>query len=119
MNPVDATYSYVLMPGGANPQLRLLPKIIANTPTVQAIQDTVTNTVAANFFAAGSASPITVDAPCSVLIRRTGNSITAAVSDPTQTGSTVTVSYQGRTLGTVNVAGKRGASQIIKAGPGR
>jgi hyaluronate lyase len=112
VNPVDAKYSYVLMPGGGRPQLRLLPRIIANTPTVQAIEDPITGIVAATFFAAGSASPIIVDAPCSVLIRRKGAGLTVAVSDPTQTGNSITVRYEGRTLAKVDVAGSRGASHV-------
>ncbi|MFC0438196.1 polysaccharide lyase 8 family protein [Kutzneria buriramensis] len=54
VDPVDATYSYGLMPGSDRPQLRLPPKIIANTATAQAIQDPITNTLAANFFAAAA-----------------------------------------------------------------
>ncbi len=110
VDPVNASYSYALMPGSAQP--RLLPRIIANTATVQAIQDPITNTIAANFFAAGSASPLAVDAPCSVLLRRTGATLTVAVSDPTQTGSSVTVTYEGKMLAKVDVAGSRGASHV-------
>ncbi|QUQ65599.1 polysaccharide lyase 8 family protein [Kutzneria sp. CA-103260] len=112
VDPVNATYSYVLMPGGGRPQLRLLPRIIANTATVQAIEDPATNTIAATFFAAGTASPLHVDAPCSVLIRRQGRTLTVAVSDPTQTASSITVTYEGRTLVKADVAGARGASQV-------
>ncbi|MFC0542925.1 polysaccharide lyase 8 family protein [Kutzneria chonburiensis] len=112
VDPVNASYSYVLMPGDAQPQLRLLPRIIANTAKVQAIQDPVTNTIAATFFAAGSASPLSVDAPCSVLIRRTGRALTVAVSDPTQTAGSITVTYEGRILVKADLAGTRGASHV-------
>jgi hyaluronate lyase len=112
IDPVNATYSYVLMPGGGRPHLRPLPRIIANTATAQAVQDAITTTIAANFFAAGAAGPLSVDAPCSVLIRRTGRSLIVAVSDPTQTGRTITVTYEGRILVKADVAGARGASHV-------
>ncbi|MFC0438195.1 polysaccharide lyase beta-sandwich domain-containing protein [Kutzneria buriramensis] len=53
-----------------------------------------------------------MDAPCSVLIRRRGVYLTVAVSDPTQAGGTVTVSYEGRVLTKVDLTGTRGASQV-------
>lgn len=94
--PADDSYAYVLLPGAdaartaaraAEPTV----EILANTPAVQAIRESGSGIVAANFFAAGTAAGITVSAPCSVILRRAGGTLTVAVADPTHTASSVTV----------------------------
>ncbi|MGW0854803.1 polysaccharide lyase family 8 super-sandwich domain-containing protein [Streptomyces sp. NPDC002690] len=94
--PANDAYAYVLLPGAtasrtaaraAEPTV----EILANTPAVQAIRENCSGVVAANFFAAGTAAGITAGAPCSVILRRTRNTLTVAVSDPTHTASSVTV----------------------------
>src|SRR5207244_3139758 len=71
----------------------LAPKVtvVSNTPTVQAISDTSLGVTMANFYAAGSAGGVTVNAPASVATQTAGGRLTIAVSDPTWTSSTVQV----------------------------
>ncbi|MBC9713145.1 polysaccharide lyase 8 family protein [Streptomyces sp. TRM66268-LWL] len=95
-DPVDASYRYILMPGAtaaqtaaraANPTVTVL----ANTKLVQAVTDSATGVTAANFYAAGTAGPITVSGPCSVLMRESGGTLKISVADPTRAATTVTV----------------------------
>ncbi|MER5641120.1 polysaccharide lyase family 8 super-sandwich domain-containing protein [Kitasatospora sp. NPDC002227] len=95
-DPTGASYSYQLMPGAtaaqaadraANPDVTVL----ANTSTVQAISCPALGLTMANFFAAGSAGPVTASGPCSVLVREQGGAMTVAVSDPTRAATTVEV----------------------------
>ncbi|MFD8320787.1 polysaccharide lyase family 8 super-sandwich domain-containing protein [Kitasatospora purpeofusca] len=95
-NPSGAGYAYLLLPGAsaaATAARATSPGItvIANTSSVQAVTDTATGVTAANFWAAGTAGPITVSAPCSVLVRESGGKLTVAVADPTREAATVTV----------------------------
>lgn len=94
--PSSASYSYVLLPGfsanrtkarAAEPTVTVL----ANTASVQAVQDRASGVTAANFFSGGSVGGITVSAPCSVIARRHGRRLALGVSDPTRTASSVTV----------------------------
>ncbi|MFE0677821.1 polysaccharide lyase family 8 super-sandwich domain-containing protein [Streptomyces sp. NPDC058867] len=94
--PSSASYAYVLLPGFS--QARTAARaaaptvtVLANTASVQAVRDSASGVIAANFFAAGSAGGITVSAPCSVVTRQTGGRLTIAVSDPSRTASAVTV----------------------------
>ncbi|WP_063774293.1 polysaccharide lyase family 8 super-sandwich domain-containing protein [Streptacidiphilus rugosus] len=136
-DPGSAGYSYLLMPGAdaaaaaaraASPQVT----VVANTAAVQAVSDGASGVTAANFYAAGSAGPITVSAPASVLMREQSGTLTVAVSDPSRTAATVQVTIarsgylsaapgQGVTvLGTsggvtllVEVGGAHGASRTV------
>lgn len=92
-DPAGADYSYVLLPGADHEAAtrHRAPRILANTPGVQAVVDESEKVLAANFFSAGSIGPVTVDAPCSVLVRASRNTLTVAVSDPGRTAASVTV----------------------------
>ncbi|MGW0882618.1 polysaccharide lyase family 8 super-sandwich domain-containing protein [Streptomyces sp. NPDC002671] len=94
-DPSNAGYSYQLMPGATASEAAARATspnvtVLANTATVQAISCPSLGLTMANFFAAGSAGPITVDGPCSVLVRE-GGSMTVAVSDPTRAATTVRI----------------------------
>lgn len=95
-DPTAGAYSYVLMPGAdaattaarsASPTVTVL----ANTTSVQAIADSASGVTAANFYTAGTAGPITVSAPCSVVLRESGGTLRVSVADPTRSATTVTV----------------------------
>ncbi|MFC6594267.1 polysaccharide lyase family 8 super-sandwich domain-containing protein [Kitasatospora paranensis] len=95
-DPGGASYEYLLMPGAdaATAAARAAaPRavVLANTATVQAVTDSASGTTAANFFAAGTAGPITVDGPCSVLLREQSGTLTVCVADPSRTAATVRV----------------------------
>ncbi|MFE5242362.1 MULTISPECIES: polysaccharide lyase 8 family protein [unclassified Streptomyces] len=94
--PLSASYSYVLLPGFSKGRTkaraaRPTVAVLANTASVQAVQDQASGVTAANFFAPGAAGGITVSAPCSVITRRQGRRLVVGVSDPTHTATTVTV----------------------------
>ncbi|MFE0463698.1 polysaccharide lyase family 8 super-sandwich domain-containing protein [Kitasatospora sp. NPDC058965] len=95
-DPSGADYSYQLMPGATAAQAAARAAgpnvtVLANTATVQAISCPSLGLTMANFFAAGSAGPLTASGPCSVLVREQGGTMTVAVSDPTRTATTVQV----------------------------
>ncbi|MFI0924086.1 polysaccharide lyase family 8 super-sandwich domain-containing protein [Streptomyces sp. NPDC021012] len=108
-DPVGAGYSYQLMPGAtataaaaraANPNVTVL----SNTAQAQAISCPPLGLTMANFFAAGSAGPITVDGPCSVLMKEQGGSMTVVVSDPTRAAATVRVTIARSTYKSVSAS---------------
>ncbi|WP_063857056.1 MULTISPECIES: polysaccharide lyase family 8 super-sandwich domain-containing protein [unclassified Kitasatospora] len=95
-DPSGAGYEYLLMPGAtaATAAARAAAPtatVLANSPSVQAISDSLSGLTAANFFAAGTAGPITASAPCSVLLRESGGVLTVTVADPSRLAATVTV----------------------------
>ncbi|MBR7831006.1 polysaccharide lyase 8 family protein [Actinospica sp. MGRD01-02] len=98
--PSKATYVYALLPGFTTAQTAARAAqptvfVLSNTATVQAVTCPKLGLTAANFFAAGTAGVITASAPCSVVLRQTGGRLELAVSDPTQTGTSVTVQIAG------------------------
>ncbi|MEV4415129.1 polysaccharide lyase family 8 super-sandwich domain-containing protein [Catellatospora sp. NPDC049609] len=141
LNPTNAGYAYILLPGAtatATAARAAAPtvNVLANTSAVQAVTDTATGVTAANFFTAGTAGPITVSAPCSVLLRETATTLTVTVADPTRAAATITVTvartgHSTATTGpgvtvtglnpitlTAEVGGTHGASRVITFGTG-
>ena len=116
VDPGNGSYVYLLLPGAnardtahraAHPDVTVL----ANTPALQAIHSAEARLTAANFFTAGAlpsvgtggrpaggvaTSGITVGGPASVLVREQGDRLTLAVSDPTCTQTSLTVTVSGR-----------------------
>lgn len=90
MQPVDATYAYVLLPGksiddtaayAAAPAI----EIIRNDASVQAVAHAGLGIRAANFWTAGeSAAGISTDGVATVLVRQTEGQLSVAIADPTQ-----------------------------------
>ncbi|MFD5431742.1 polysaccharide lyase family 8 super-sandwich domain-containing protein [Kitasatospora sp. NPDC127067] len=99
-DPTDAGYEYQLLPGAtaATTAARAAAPTVttlANSRTVQAISDSASGVTAANFFAAGTAGPLSASAPCSVLVRDTASTRTVTVADPSRRAATVTVTLAG------------------------
>lgn len=95
-DPSGASYCYQLMPGATSAQAAARAAapnvtVLSNTASAQAISVPSLGLTMANFFAADTAGPITVDKPCSVLIREQSGVMTVAVSDPTRAATTVEV----------------------------
>jgi len=95
-NPNAATYAYVILPNATERQTATYAasrpvRIVSNTAVVQAIEDRRVGVTMANFFAAGTAGPVTVNAPASVSVQESHGGLTIAVSDPTWTSPTVEV----------------------------
>ncbi|MGW4959234.1 polysaccharide lyase 8 family protein [Nonomuraea sp. NPDC004186] len=99
-NPVDAGYAYAVLPGAsaaATARYAAGPavEVLANTAQAQAVRCGRLRLHAVNFWQAGTVrtpdGPITADGPCSLLIRRHGPTLRVALSDPSRTAQTVSV----------------------------
>jgi hyaluronate lyase len=104
VNPVDASYAYVLLPNASRERTRAFRgarpvRVAANTPQVQAVR--ARGLLAATFWAAGEVDGVSVDAPCTVLVRRAGGRILLAVADPSRTVDVVTVTLDRPARGVV------------------
>lgn len=125
-DPTAGSYSYLLMPGAtaaATATRAAAPtvSVLANTATAQAVTDTASGVTAANFFAAGTAGPITVSAPCSVLMVEHSGTLTVSIADPSRLASTVRVTvarsgYTSATAGTgISVLSSSGGAITLLA----
>ncbi|WP_020577251.1 polysaccharide lyase 8 family protein [Actinopolymorpha alba] len=97
VDPSDASYAYVVVPGATPRRTTELARdpgfqVLANSSAVQAVWAHPSGVLAANFWRPGGVRDIQVDAPCAVLVRERRGTLTLAVSDPTQDGTTVTLS---------------------------
>jgi hyaluronate lyase len=111
--PVNASYAYVVLPGASvigTLTASWAWQVRANTATVQAVR--VGETLLANFFAAGSVGDVRVSGPASVAVGRSGYRRVLAVSDPTQTQDSVTVTVHGKAV-TVPLKGSFGATKVV------
>ena len=97
-DPVGATYAYALLPGRSAAQMAAYAArppftVLANTPSVQAVQAANLGLTAANFWNDGRATigAITVDRKASVVLQQRGDALELAVSDPTQANSSAIV----------------------------
>ncbi|GAA3179311.1 MULTISPECIES: polysaccharide lyase 8 family protein [Streptomyces] len=97
-DPDGARYRYLLMPG-ATPRAvaaraadhRWLT-VLAHTAAQQAVTAGPLGLTAANFFAPGTAGPLTADGPVSLLVRRTGpRTATLHAAAPERTGDPVEI----------------------------
>ncbi|WHY20831.1 polysaccharide lyase family 8 super-sandwich domain-containing protein [Paenibacillus sp. G2S3] len=94
--PVDQSYSYVLLPNqdqaatarySSNPDI----EIIANTDSVQAVKEQKLELTAMNFWVPGMIESVRAKNPASIIIKESGDELTIAISDPTQSQSVVKV----------------------------
>lgn len=99
-NPVNATYTYVLLPGKSrtetiqyanNPDI----EILSNTPKVQAVYHQTERVTGINFWEATSlpAIGITVDTPASVVAKETDQEYMIAIADPTHLAPQIVLSH--------------------------
>ncbi|MGW4528084.1 polysaccharide lyase 8 family protein [Amycolatopsis sp. NPDC004378] len=110
VKPVDATYAYAVLPGASVVGTLTASwawRVRANTATVQAVQ--TGDTLLANFFAAGSVGDVRVSGPASVALGWRQ----LAVSDPTQTQDSVTVTVHGKPV-VVPLKGTFGATKVVR-----
>ena len=111
-DPVDARYAYLLMPGASRRTVAARAadgdwlKTLSNTSAVQAVAIPSLGVTAANFWQAGTAGPLTVSAPASVLVRTERRSTTLCVSGPDRTGAPVDVTWN------------RPVREVVAADPG-
>ncbi|MEY8748161.1 polysaccharide lyase family 8 super-sandwich domain-containing protein [Bacillales bacterium AN1005] len=87
--PVNASYSYVLLPNKDVEQTESYNgkpdvTILANTESVQSVREETLKLTAANFYKAETVDFITAGSAASVMVKEENNSLTLSVSDPTQ-----------------------------------
>ena len=104
--PQDARYAYALLPGRDLADTRsLAPRfgsdrtldIIANTPRIQALTAIrrAGRLLLANAFSAAEVEGLMVDGPASVAVLETASRLHLAVSDPSRTAESITVTLPG------------------------
>lgn len=115
VNPANATYSYVVLPGKSASQLQSYAanppiEILANSSAMQAVKETQLGLVGANFWNDGlttlndGGNPyLSVNKKSSVLVRQSGSDLEIAVADPTQLNT-----------GTIELEIQRAANQIVE-----
>lgn len=118
-DPSGAGYCYQLMPGATDSQAAARAAapnvtVLANTAQVQAVSVPSLGLTMANFFAAGTAGPITASAPCSVVVNENDGRMTVTVSDPTRASTTVRVTIAKR--GYTSVTATSGISVLSTSG---
>ncbi|WP_327329557.1 polysaccharide lyase beta-sandwich domain-containing protein [Streptomyces sp. NBC_01208] len=104
-----ASMAHALVPNASAEQLASYAhgplSVLSNTERLQAAAHTHLGITAANAFTPGThrAGRLSIDGPASVMLRRTeGGTYSVAVSDPTTTRRTVSVTLHGRPLRTVS-----------------
>jgi chondroitin AC lyase len=99
-NPSNASYSYIVVPGiDSQEKARAYDssaiEIIANTASVQAVYNKITETIQIVFHQQGSLNyanrTVTVNKPCALIIR---NGTYVTVSDPARANQTISVNIQ-------------------------
>ncbi|WP_405115603.1 polysaccharide lyase family 8 super-sandwich domain-containing protein [Paenibacillus sp. FSL K6-1217] len=91
VNPVSGEYQYVLLPGKSAAQVAAYAaapgiEVLANTSSVQAVEEKQLGIMGANFWGDGTSSAglITVNKRAAVMTRETEDTLELSVSDPTQ-----------------------------------
>lgn len=117
--PVDATYSYVLLPNkdvtqtesySGNPDITVL----TNTSSVQAVREETLKITAANFYKPETADFITAEDPTSVMVKEEKNGLTLSVSDPTQKQDKIVIELNKSGL---DVDKKDGTITVLQTSP--
>ncbi|MGV9316318.1 polysaccharide lyase 8 family protein [Streptomyces sp. NPDC003691] len=100
-DPVDASYRYLLMPGASAARVAARAadprwlRVLANDARCQAVAIPSLGLTAANFFAPGTAGPLTASAPVSVLVREDGSGgATLHLADPERSAAPVEIVWR-------------------------
>ncbi|WP_344404894.1 polysaccharide lyase 8 family protein [Streptomyces longisporus] len=119
-DPADAGYVYLLMPGASRRAVasraadRHWLSILANDSARQAVDIPSLGLTAANFWAPGTAGPLTVSAAASVLVRRHRRTATLCVSEPLRTGEPFEITWNHPVRGVVRADD---TVEVLGAGP--
>ncbi|MBO3745459.1 polysaccharide lyase 8 family protein [Streptosporangiaceae bacterium NEAU-GS5] len=135
-NTAVDSYAYVLLPGATADDTAARAAdatwltILANNAHQQAVQ--AGPVTGATFWTAGQAGPLTVDHPCCVLLRITGDTAVLSIADPARSGGVVELTWahtaaavhsKAKTITVVETSpavrlriavGRRGATHAIK-----
>lgn len=95
-NPLDASYSYVLLPGKSvdvTEDYSRKPdnQVLSNTSKIHAVRETKLGITAVNFWEPGTMESISSDKPAAVMVKEAGGMLTVSVSDPTQSQDKVII----------------------------
>ncbi|MBO4519107.1 MAG: hypothetical protein J5704_03620 [Paludibacteraceae bacterium] len=117
--PADGHYAYVLLPRFSERETKRYTchpetRILAHTNAVHAVAKPRLNLTAYVFFEAAQAPGLSSDGPACVLMRRTGDTLTLAVSDPTWQRPTITLTLDRHPPIVVNTADAMGQTITIK-----
>ncbi|MFG3284260.1 polysaccharide lyase 8 family protein [Streptomyces sp. NPDC048111] len=98
-DPAGATYAYVLLPGARQGETAVRAadrdriRVLANSPSTQAISATRLGLTAANFWTAGAVGGLGVDGPASVLVHTVRRTATLCLAAPERTGTPVELTW--------------------------
>ncbi|RCG21922.1 lyase [Sphaerisporangium album] len=100
VDPVSASYAYVLLPGAGRAETRARAttggwvRVLDNTARRQGVHVPSLGITAVNFWNGGATGALTASAPCAVLVREYGDgTATITVSDPRRTLDELTVTW--------------------------
>ncbi len=99
ISPQNAGYSYITLPCKNAEQTKAYAdspdaEILANTPSVQAVCDTSSQTTGYVFWEAGSFNGIKADSACTLITTENDGYTSVAVSDPTHKLTSITLTFE-------------------------
>ncbi|RDG36930.1 polysaccharide lyase 8 family protein [Streptomyces corynorhini] len=118
-DPVDASYSYLLMPGASRRALAARAadpswlRILDNSADRQAVEIRSLGRVAANFWRPGTVGPLTATAPAAVLVAERGRTAELRVSEPARSGEPLEIVWDRRVR---RVTGLDPSVEVLEAG---
>ena len=83
----DDSYSYVVIPNATAQQMESYSAnpdvtILENSKNIHVVRDNKNQIIAMNFFEAGQSSGVNASSPVSMLMKKSGDTVTIALSDP-------------------------------------
>jgi len=119
INPSNRSYAYTILPNMDPVQTATYAttpdiSIVSNTPNIHAVQENTLNILGANFWQAGTAGYITSSNPASVMAKTDGETFKVAVSDPTQSQSTLNLEFAQSATSVIN---KDAAITVLQLSP--
>ncbi|GGP49509.1 lyase [Streptomyces abikoensis] len=119
IDPEGACHVHLLMPGAGPRALADRAadpgwlSVLANTGDVQAVHVPSLGLTAANFWAPGTAGPLTTDTPASVLLRHDGSTATLHIAGPLRTGDPIDLIWH---YPVRNVTSRDPAVEVLETG---
>jgi hyaluronate lyase len=100
-NISDATYQYAVVPNIAKDQMLAYAsanplRVLANDSAIHAVKKPKINAVGAVFWQPGAIDKVTVNRPCIVYYKQSGNVVEIAVAKPTHNAATLKLTYNER-----------------------
>jgi hyaluronate lyase len=117
--PSGGSYGYLILPIATSTQTADRSadpgvEVIANSAVAQGIIAKADGAVMVNFFAAGTAGPVSVSGPASVILKRGREGLLLSVADPTRSQATVHVTID-REFGFLDAAKEHSTIHVLPA----